>query len=65
LCASLVSLGHCVGAEARCNWYLVDINIFPYQKNLISIVTGNEFRCFTPTNLKIEFKSFRKKVKEK
>jgi hypothetical protein len=35
------------------------------EKNLISIVTGNEFRCFTPTNLKIEFKSFRKKGQRK
>jgi hypothetical protein len=29
LCASLMSFGYIVGVEARCNWYLHDINIFP------------------------------------
>jgi hypothetical protein len=28
LCASIMSLGHCVVADARCNWYLHDINIY-------------------------------------
>jgi hypothetical protein len=27
-------LGHCVVAEAECNWYLHNINIYtPYKKN--------------------------------
>ena len=32
LCASILPLGHCVVAEAECNWYLRDINIFPLSK---------------------------------
>jgi hypothetical protein len=30
--ASVLSLGYYVVAEARCNWYLLDINIFPLSK---------------------------------
>lgn len=30
--ASVMSLRHCVVAEAGCNWYLRDINIFPFSK---------------------------------
>jgi hypothetical protein len=32
LCASVLSLGYCIVAEAECNWYLRDINIFPLSK---------------------------------
>jgi hypothetical protein len=32
LCASVLSLGQCVVAEAGCNWYFFDINIFPLSK---------------------------------
>jgi hypothetical protein len=28
LCASVLSLGHCVVAEAGSNWYRLDINIY-------------------------------------
>ena len=34
LCASVISLGHFVVAEAECNWYLRDINIFPLLKKM-------------------------------
>jgi hypothetical protein len=32
LCASVVPLGHYVGAEAGSNWCLIDINIFSLSK---------------------------------
>jgi hypothetical protein len=32
LCVSIMPLGHYVIAEARCNWYLPNINIFPLSK---------------------------------
>jgi hypothetical protein len=32
LCASVISLGQCVVAEAGCNWYLRDINIYSLSK---------------------------------
>jgi hypothetical protein len=32
LCASVLPLGYCVVADAGCNWYLHDINIFPLSK---------------------------------
>ena len=32
LCASWISLCHLVGADAGCNSYLRDINIFPFLK---------------------------------
>jgi hypothetical protein len=28
LCVSVLSLGHCLVAEAGCNWYHFDINIY-------------------------------------
>jgi hypothetical protein len=28
-----MSLGHCIVAEAECNWYLLDINICSLSKN--------------------------------
>jgi len=28
---------HPVGAEAGCNWYLLDINIFPFSKKIIQL----------------------------
>jgi len=34
LCASVMSLGHFVVAEVRCNWYLRDINIFLLSKKI-------------------------------
>jgi hypothetical protein len=34
LCASVLPLGYCVVAEAGCNWYLHDINIFLLSKKL-------------------------------
>jgi hypothetical protein len=33
LCASVLLIGHCVVADAGCNWYLRDINIFHVSKN--------------------------------
>jgi hypothetical protein len=33
LCASVMPLGHFVIVEARCNWYLPDINIYSLSKN--------------------------------
>jgi hypothetical protein len=32
LCASIMLLGHCFVAEARCNWYLFYINVFPLSE---------------------------------
>jgi hypothetical protein len=32
LCASVLPLGHCVVAEAGCNWYRLDINIYSLSK---------------------------------
>jgi hypothetical protein len=32
LCTSVLLLGYCVVAEAECNWYLCDINIFLLSK---------------------------------
>jgi hypothetical protein len=37
LCASIVPLGHYVVAEAGCNWYHLDINIYSLSKNLLAI----------------------------
>jgi hypothetical protein len=37
LCASVVPLGHYVVAEARCNWYHLDINIYYLSKNLLAV----------------------------
>jgi hypothetical protein len=34
MCASIMPLGHCVVAKARCNWYLRDINIYSLSKKM-------------------------------
>jgi hypothetical protein len=34
LCVSIMPLEHCVIAEAGCNWYLININMFPLLKNV-------------------------------
>jgi hypothetical protein len=38
LCASVMSLGHCVVAEAGCNWYLLDINICSFSKKNLKVL---------------------------
>jgi hypothetical protein len=39
LCVSIISFGHLVGAEAWCNWYLCDINIFLFSKKVeVSVI---------------------------
>jgi hypothetical protein len=39
LCVSVISFGHLVGAEAWCNWYLCDINIFFFSKKVeVSVI---------------------------
>jgi hypothetical protein len=34
LCASILSLGHCIVVEAGCNWYRCDIKIFYLLKKI-------------------------------
>jgi hypothetical protein len=40
LCASAVPLGQCVVAEAGCNWYLRDINIYSLSKKKYTSKSG-------------------------
>jgi hypothetical protein len=38
LCASLMPLGQCVVAQARCYWYLLDINICSLSNKMYMLV---------------------------
>jgi hypothetical protein len=49
LCASVLPLGHCVVAEAGCNWYRLDINIYSLSKNA-SVCPSPTLRTYTVTH---------------
>jgi hypothetical protein len=43
MCVSVLPLGHCAVAEAECNRYLLDINIYdPYREKMLrNLPKGN------------------------
>jgi hypothetical protein len=46
LCASVLLLGHCVVAEAECNWYLLNINIYSLSKKKVAKLATKHFLLF-------------------
>jgi hypothetical protein len=44
MCASILSLGYCIVADAECNWYHFDINTYSLSKKCPRSLPADSFR---------------------